>query len=77
MKSTKNLKFVNKLKELDVKPEVIAVALNKTADSVRRWKSGKHKPRLTPEETATLCDLLKVSIHELAEIFKSENTTTN
>lgn len=71
MKSTKNEKFVNKLKELNVKPEVIAVALNKTADSIRRWQSGKHKPRLTPEESATLCDLLEVSIHELADLFRS------
>ncbi|MEM0978880.1 MAG: XRE family transcriptional regulator [Cyanobacteria bacterium P01_H01_bin.58] len=72
MSKTPNHKFVNKLKELDIRPEVIAVALNKSANSVYSWRSGKHTPRLTPKEMAIFCDLLGVSINELAEMFEAQ-----
>lgn len=71
MSKTPNEKFVNKLQELDIRPEVIAVALNKSANSVYRWRSGEHMPRLTPRETAIFCNLLNISIDELAEMFDS------
>ena len=71
MSKTPNEKFVKKLQELEIRPEVIAVALNKSANSVYRWKSGEHMPRLTPRETAIFCELLNVSINELAEMFES------
>lgn len=71
MKGKSNEKFVNKLKELNIRPEVIAVALNKSANSVYRWKSGEHTPRLTPKEMAAFCQLLDVSISELADLFES------
>lgn len=73
MKNSRNQKFVNKLKELDVRPEVIAAALKKSARSVHAWKSGEHMPRLTPRESAIFCNLLNVSIDELAEMFDSED----
>ncbi|MEM9806418.1 MAG: helix-turn-helix transcriptional regulator [Cyanobacteria bacterium P01_D01_bin.56] len=69
MANTPNQKFVSKLKELGIRPEVIAVALDKSANSVYSWRSGKHMPRLTPREMATFCELLGVSIDELAEMF--------
>ena len=72
MGNPQNQKFVNKLKELNVRPEVIAVALNRSAKSVQRWKSGEHTPRLTPRETVTFCQLLNISVEELAEMFDSE-----
>ena len=73
MKQASVEKFVNKLEELDIKPELVALAVNKSARAVQLWKKGTHTPRLTPKEMAAFCKLLGVSIDELAELFESED----
>ncbi|MFG6105691.1 hypothetical protein U2F10_25825 [Leptothoe sp. EHU-05/26/07-4] len=70
MKQASVEKFVNKLEELNIKPELVALAVNKSARAVQLWKKGTHTPRLTPKEMAAFCELLHVSIQELAEMFE-------
>lgn len=48
---------------------IIAEALGVRVQTVSDWKNGRHTPKLSPRQTAVLCDLLQVSVAELAEMF--------
>lgn len=38
-----------------------------TKKSISDWETGRHKPRFTPEETLTVCTVLRCSLAELAK----------
>ncbi|MEM9906133.1 MAG: helix-turn-helix transcriptional regulator [Cyanobacteria bacterium P01_D01_bin.44] len=67
---TRKIDFVRRRKELNLTQEDIAKALNISTRSISSWESGQHLPRLTPRQTAIFCDLLQMSVHELAELFE-------
>ena len=61
--------FAMRRKELKLSQKEIADALGLREQSVGTWERGVHSPKLYPWQTAVLCDLLKCSLKELAEMF--------
>lgn len=70
MENSKKDQFVLRRKELGITQEEIAKALNLNPRAISDWENGRHKPRLSFRQTAILCDMLKMSVHELADIFE-------
>jgi DNA-binding XRE family transcriptional regulator len=58
-----------KRKELGLTQKQIANAIGVDYQAVSTWERGVHQPRLHPWQTVILCDLLKCSLKELAEMF--------
>ena len=75
MSVSRNHWLVNRRTELKLRQEDLASALGVSTRSVQKWESGEHLPRFTPRKMAVFCNLLKVSIDELAEIFEPGSNT--
>lgn len=68
-KSAFRTAFVARLKELELTQEQVARAMNKSLRTVNAWVSGEYTPRLSPNETLRLCEVLQCSLDDLAEMF--------
>jgi DNA-binding XRE family transcriptional regulator len=44
----------------------LAIALDVTEATIRNWEHGKTVPTLTPRQICTICEMLDLSIQELA-----------
>jgi DNA-binding XRE family transcriptional regulator len=74
-KDTPNMesKFVSLRLKAGVTQKTLADALGVTEQAVRNWERGKNEPRLTIEQTKTLCSLLKVTLDEMPNSFSSSD----
>jgi putative transcriptional regulator len=45
----------------------MADVLGVTITTVQNWESGRYIPRLTPNQTKTLCDLLNITLDDLVD----------
>lgn len=45
----------------------MAIELDVTVTTVQNWESGRHIPKLTPNQMKALCDLLKVTLDDLVD----------
>lgn len=61
--------FVKRRKLLGYTQEDIADVAGVRARAVQTWESGRHQPKLKPQQFADLCDFLKCTIQELAADF--------
>ncbi|HAJ64161.1 MAG TPA: XRE family transcriptional regulator [Cyanobacteria bacterium UBA8543] len=52
---------------LKVTQRQIALELNVTVTTVQNWESGRHIPKLSPNQMKALCDLLKFTLEDLAD----------
>lgn len=63
--------FGEKLKKyrdaLNVTQRQIADCLGVTVTTVQNWESGRHIPKMTPNQMKALCDLLNVTLEDLAD----------
>lgn len=50
----------------------IAKVLNIRPSTVSNWEKNVSKPNLDPDQTQSLCDLLKVELNELSRAFREE-----
>ena len=64
-------KFVLRRKELEITQQDISDAIGISTRSISMWEQGKHAPKLNPRQFSILCQLLKCSIHELADDFEA------
>lgn len=60
---------MNKRKILGLTQRQIADVVGVTDQAVSDWERGVRMPRLSPRQAAKLCNLLQVSIDELAQMF--------
>jgi len=67
---------MNKRKVLGLTQRQIADVVGVTDQAVSDWERGVRMPKLTPRQTADLCDTLQVSIEELARMFDERTLTT-
>jgi len=51
---------------LELTQRQIAIALGITESTIYNWEQDIHMPRLTPVQMKTLCDLLEMSLDQLA-----------
>lgn len=56
----------------DVTQTQIAKALGVRPQTISNWEKGLSKPSLNPEQTQSLCAILKVNLDELVKGFKGE-----
>lgn len=62
--------FAMRRQELKLNQKAIADALGLSrVQTVSDWERGVHTPKLYPSQTLLLCELLKCSLKELAEMF--------
>ncbi|MDY6940764.1 MAG: helix-turn-helix transcriptional regulator [Cyanobacteriota bacterium] len=59
-------KLKQRRKSLNLTQQQVSDALNVTVTTVKNWEAGRYIPRLYLEQTKALCDLLKLSLDELA-----------
>ncbi|EGJ33038.1 MULTISPECIES: helix-turn-helix transcriptional regulator [Moorena] len=52
---------------LNITQREIAHELGVTVTTVQNWEAGRHIPKLYPNQLKALCDLLKVTLDELAK----------
>lgn len=60
--------------ELGLTQRDIALALNKTDQTISNWETGVYEPKLTPREVKIFCQLLKWSLEELPDYFGSPDS---
>ena len=53
---------------LNVTQRQVANELGVTVTTVQNWEAGRHIPKLYPAQMKALCDLLKITLDELAEL---------
>ena len=54
-------------KRLGLTQKQVADAVGVTDQTVSNWEAGRHIPKLYPIQTKALCDLLDLTLDELAE----------
>jgi DNA-binding XRE family transcriptional regulator len=57
--------------ELGLTQRDIALALDKTVQTISNWETGTYEPKMTPRETKVLCRLLKWTLEEMPDDFGS------
>jgi DNA-binding XRE family transcriptional regulator len=55
--------------ELGLTQRDIALALDKTVQTISNWETGLYEPKMTPREVKALCRLLKWSLEEMPDDF--------
>lgn len=60
-------KLKQRREALNVTQRQIALALDVTVTTVQNWEAGRHIPKLYPIQMKVLCDLLKLTLDELAD----------
>lgn len=55
--------------ELGLTQRDIALALDKTVQTISNWETGTYEPKMTPRETKVLCRLLKWTLEEMPDDF--------
>lgn len=55
--------------ELGLIQRDIALALDKTVQTISNWETGVYEPKMTPREVKALCRLLKWSLEEMPDDF--------
>jgi DNA-binding XRE family transcriptional regulator len=55
--------------ELGLTQRDIALALDKTVQTISNWETGTYEPKMTPRETKVLCRLLKWTLEEMPDEF--------
>jgi putative transcriptional regulator len=61
---------MNKRKTLGLTQRDIANALGITDQAVSDWERGVRTPRLSPRQTADLCQLMQLDVFQLADMFE-------
>jgi putative transcriptional regulator len=61
---------MNKRKILGLTQRDIANALGITDQAVSDWERGVRTPRLSPRQTAILCQLMQLDVFQLADMFE-------
>lgn len=56
--------------ELGLTQRDVALALNKTDQTISNWETGTYEPKLTPRETKALCRLLGWRLEDLPDEFR-------
>lgn len=49
----------------------VADAVGVTVQTISNWETGESKPRLSPEQTLALCEVLQCSLKELVAATKN------
>ena len=55
--------------ELGLTQRNIALALDKTVQTISNWETGLYEPKMTPREVKALCRLLKWTLEEMPDDF--------
>ena len=55
--------------ELGLTQRDIALALDKTVQTISNWETGLYEPKMTPREVKALCRLLKWTLEEMPDDF--------
>lgn len=55
--------------ELGLTQRDIALALDKTVQTISNWETGTYEPKMTPREIKALCRLLKWTLEEMPDDF--------
>lgn len=66
-------RILKRRKELGLTRLQVALAIGCVESSVQAWETGRHAPKLVPAQMQRLCDVLQISLRELA----SENEEAN
>jgi transcriptional regulator with XRE-family HTH domain len=61
--------FMKLRESLGLTQRQIAEVVGVTDQTVSNWERGVNLPRLTPMQTAKLCQITRLSIEELAQLF--------
>lgn len=59
-------KILQRRKELGLTRLQVAMAVGCVESSVQAWETGRHAPKLVPTQMQRLCDVLQISLRELA-----------
>jgi transcriptional regulator with XRE-family HTH domain len=59
-------KLKQRREALNLTQRQIALALDVTVTTVQNWEADRHIPKLYPVQMKALCDLLKLTLDELA-----------
>ncbi|MEQ8537585.1 MAG: helix-turn-helix transcriptional regulator [Coleofasciculus sp. D1-CHI-01] len=60
-------KLMQLRKRLGLTQKQVADAVGVTDQTVSNWEAGRHIPKLYPAQMKMLCDLLNLTLEELAE----------
>ncbi|MEQ9550567.1 MAG: helix-turn-helix transcriptional regulator [Coleofasciculus sp. G3-WIS-01] len=60
-------KLKRQRESLHLTQQQVADQLGVTVTTVKNWEAGRHIPKLYPIQTKALCDLLDLTLNELAE----------
>ncbi len=63
---------MNHRKKLGLTQRQIAEAIGVTVQTVSNWETGLYQPKLTVPQTVKLCEVLKIDIKGLEELFAEE-----
>lgn len=67
-------KILKRRKELKLTRLQVALAVGCVESSVQSWETGRHAPKLAPAQMQRLCDILQISLRELASEDLGENS---
>jgi DNA-binding XRE family transcriptional regulator len=70
MSNRKAVNVINRLEELNLTRAQLANAAGVSERAVYHWFTYSREPRLTFEQMANVCNLLRWSVQELAEAYK-------
>jgi DNA-binding XRE family transcriptional regulator len=73
----KNQAFMSRRKELKISQRKLGEALGLDRNAISSWETGVHQPRLFPWQTAKLCEMLQLSVDELARMFPKVEQPTD
>jgi len=59
-------KILKRRKELKLTRLQVSLAVGCVQSSVQAWETGRHAPKLVPAQMQRLCDVLQISLRELA-----------
>ncbi|MBD2055296.1 helix-turn-helix transcriptional regulator [Oculatella sp. FACHB-28] len=59
-------RILKRRKELGLTRLQVALAVGCVESSVQAWETGRHAPKLVPVQMQRLCDILQISLRELA-----------
>ncbi|MGG6295266.1 helix-turn-helix transcriptional regulator [Leptolyngbya sp. AN02str] len=64
--------FMRLREKLGLTQRQVAEAIGVTDQTVSNWERGVYAPKLTPRQTAKLCQTLSLTVQELADLLEPE-----